>query len=552
MHEPTSPQSPDMAVRLTQLEQRLARLEEHAGLTTPPASPVAAAGPLPEAVAQRPQADDELEFEVGQVWFANIGIVVLAIGAGFALSQPFPGLPPWVPSAAGVGTAGALFLLSKLLGGSFALMAGYLRGAAMLLLFSSALRLYYFGAQPVLTTDTMAGRLVLPLVAAANLVIGFRRRSVWLTGTALLLGHLTLLAIGAPGFVLGGLPLLALVAVVLAVRADWPVLPIAAVLMAGATYLTWAVNNPPLTRAWKLLAEPASAPVALLAAMALIAAGVLWRKARAVETWADGAGALLNCAVGYGLLTMHALVIGGAGLLWLQLAAAVVLLGLAVAFWVRENSRMATFFYAMTGYLALSVAIMRSSALPEAFVWLSVQSLMVIATAIWFRSRFIVVANFAIYVAVVLGYMIAVRQETGISVFLGVVALASARIMNWKKDRLELKTELMRNSYLLAAFLIFPYALYHLVPTRHVALAWVGAALGYYGINLFIRSPKYRWMGHGTLLLTALYVVVVGVGRMSGAHRVLTFLVLGVVLVVVSLIFTRLRARRELVGGGEK
>jgi len=44
----------------------------------------------------------------------------------------------------------------------------------------------------------------------------------------------------------------------------------------------------------------------------------------------------------------------------------------------------------------------------DVFVWLSVQSVVVVATAIWFRSRLIVVANFAIFLAIVLGYVVLV------------------------------------------------------------------------------------------------------------------------------------------------
>jgi hypothetical protein len=229
----------------------------------------------------------------------------------------------------------------------------------------------------------------------------------------------------------------------------------------------------------------------------------------------------------------------------LHLAAFVVLLGVAVAFWRREQSRLATFFYAMTAYLALSLAIVKAVNGPAVFVWLSVQSVIVVATAIWFRSRFIVVANFLIYVLIVLGYVVAVKVESGISLGFGLVALASARILHWQQRRLELKTELMRNAYLVSAFVVFPYALYHLVAGKLVALAWVGLALFYYVANLVVRSPKFRWMGHGTLLLTALYLAIAGTSRFSPAYRVLSFLVLGTVLLAVSLVFTRLRKRRE-------
>jgi uncharacterized membrane protein len=83
------------------------------------------------------------------------------------------------------------------------------------------------------------------------------------------------------------------------------------------------------------------------------------------------------------------------------------------------------------------------------------------------------------------------------------------------------------------------------VPAAYVGLAWVAIALGYYGLNLIVRNRKYRWMGHGTLLMTALYLMISGIGRLEPVHRNLSLLILGVVLLVVSLIFTTLRVRQR-------
>ena len=59
----------------------------------------------------------------------------------------------------------------------------------------------------------------------------------------------------------------------------------------------------------------------------------------------------------------------------------------------------------MTGFVALSFAIIKATHPPDVFVWLSVQSVIVVATAIGLRSRFIVVANFAIYLAILACYV---------------------------------------------------------------------------------------------------------------------------------------------------
>jgi len=255
-------------------------------------------------------------------------------------------------------------------------------------------------------------------------------------------------------------------------------------------------------------------------------------------------GSVVNCG-GYVIFLLHTLASYGVVFAAANIAASLVFLGLAVMFWVRERSRYATFLYAMTGYAALSMALIKGFEAPELFVWLSAQSLLVVTTAIWFRSRFIIVANFLIYLGVVACYMALVRQESGISLGFVFVALTSARILKWQKDRLELKTELMRNAYLTSAFIVFPYALYHIVPQAWVALSWVGIALFYYGMNLLTQARKYRWMGHNTLLLTVVYILIMGIGRLEGTQRIISFLVLGTVLMVVSLVFTLIRARQH-------
>jgi hypothetical protein len=255
------------------------------------------------------------------------------------------------------------------------------------------------------------------------------------------------------------------------------------------------------------------------------------------------AAIFLNASVGFLIYLAHTLTCYQASFVGAQLAASVVLLLLAFPH-AREKDGIGSFVCAMSGFAALSFAILKATHPPDVFVWLSLQSVIVVATAIWLRSRFIIVANFVIYLGILAGYVAVAGQERGISIGFGVVALVTARLLGWKQQRLELKTGLMRNAYLIVAFLVFPYALYHLVPGAWVGLAWVGMALLYYVIAAVLHNRKYRWMAHATLLLTALYLAIVGISRLEPLFRNLSFLVLGAVLVIVSLVFTRLRMRR--------
>jgi len=542
-----------MDERVVQIEARLARLELQLGLEAmgQVAAPRRAAddrtpGPaMPmDGTAQpvRPPQEDTLELELGQNWFARAGILALAAGGAFMLTLPYPQLPPALPTIVGVAVATAVFATTRLLPRPFEVLSSCLRVASMALLYFAVLRLFYFGAVPALTTDSYFGRGLLLAAVALNVAIGWQRRSVWLTGLGLVTGYTTALAIGSGGFVLGVLFALALAGVLAAAKLKAPGLVFATIVLTFGTYLAWAFTHGAATGAPRMAASPAIAPAVALACLLVLAvAPFVHRGEAALETPLQNVTALANCVLGYAAFFLHTIVAFGPQFAPANMAASGLLLGLAVLFWTRRHSYVATFLYAMAGYVALSLAILKLSAPPNVFVWLSLQSLLVIATAIALRSRFIVVANFAIYVGIVLAYLVLKQQESGISIGFGVVALVSARLLNWQQHRLELKTELMRNAYLVSGFVMFPYGLNHLVSSRHVALAWVALAVGYYALGLLVRSPKYRWMGHGTLLLTAIYMLTIGTRNFEPVYRVVSFLVLGTVLLVVSLAFTRVR-----------
>jgi len=541
------PGDPTTAERLAQVEARLSRLEDYLQLDAGEAS-----APSPDASRRR---EDELEFKVGQNWFAAVGILVLVIGAAFTLSLPYAGMPDAAPSLIGYGVAAALFLLARAWRRTFELVAGNLRGAAMALLYFATLRLCYFGDRHALDAAAPAGQALLVLAAAANLALAIAWRSPWLAAIALASAFATALAVGSGWFALAAITASAAVAVIIVRAFRWPGFVLLGIALTYSTYLLWAIGDPLLGRPLAVAAGPPASLGFLLACAAVLAAGSWGRRPGEPEEAVSNLCALFNCGAAYGLFLVHGLLSFAPIFVAANAAASAVFLAMAVAFWARGRSRVATFVYAMTGYMALSFAIIRASDVPQVFIWLSLQSVVVVATAIWFQSRFIVVANFLIYAAIVIAYMALARVETGISLAFGLVALGTARLLNWQKDRLELKTELMRNAYLVSALVIFPYALYHLVPGAYVALAWVGVALLYYGMNLIVRNRKYRWMGHATLLFTALYLVVVGVNRLEPLHRNLSLLVLGSVLLIVSLVFTRLRSRgaapaRQAPGGG--
>jgi hypothetical protein len=226
-----------------------------------------------------------------------------------------------------------------------------------------------------------------------------------------------------------------------------------------------------------------------------------------------------------------------------HLTSSFIFLIMATLYWIKSESKFSTFFYSIAGYTALSVAIVAQFPKPDFFVWLCWQSLLVVSTALWFRSKIIIVANFVMYLIIFISYLIVAGTIGTVSLSFGLVALITARILNWQKNRLDLKTEIMRLSYLSAAFFIFPYALYHIVPKDYVSLSWTIVAIIYYVLSVILKNKKYRWMALLTFALTVLYILFVGTSNLDPIYRIVSFIVLGLVLLAISIFYGRVKSK---------
>ncbi len=435
---------------LQQLEQRIKRIEVHLNLSVEGEIEPLEERYIPQEAAKK--EEDALEYHIGQYWLAKIGIVVLAIGVAFLLTFPYQNLPPFLPSLFGYLIAAAIFGLSYYWRDSFSYISRYLLGGGLVLVYFSTMRLFFFSSQPVLT-DLKAEVVLLLLVVALNLVVSWRRRSIYLTAVGLTLGYITLILSNHAYFIFVMISVLSGLTVYFKLKFEWRNLIFLGIALSYFTHLNWFINNPLMGNELKLLAEPAGHVYFLLIYAVIFATGNYYRKKEQPED-----DVLITCTIlnGLGSFVLYFLITllqMKTELPFYHLIAAVVFLSLATTFWLKERSKYSTFTYSILGFIALSVAIIAGFDRPNFFILLSWQSLLVISVAIWFRSKIIVVANFYIYLIIFFAYLLMAGKVTTISLSFGIVALLSARIMNWQKNRLNLKTEVMRNSYLASAFL---------------------------------------------------------------------------------------------------
>lgn len=485
-----------------------------------------------------------IELQIGQFWFARAGILALTIGVIFLLTFPYHHLPPVFPSLIGYVLVGTLFVLSHFWRKSLSYLSRYLLGATIVLLYFATMRLYFFSQQPAVPNKSLVLFLLL-LAGGVSLIMALREKSIYLTGIALTLGYITAIAGGQAYFLFGMTTLMSVLAVYLTSKYRWNSLLILGILFTYFTYFIWFIHNPFLGNKLQIVSSPQINLWFLLLYAVIFSLANLFRDKNTPEDNMVIISTFLNSLGCYSLFLAQTVIGYPSHLFSYHLLASVIFITLSIVFWLQQKSKYSTFFFAVLGYVGLSIAIVAKFPRPDYFLWLCWQSLLVITTAIWFRSKIIILANFMIYLLIFVAYLALTGKVAAIGLSFGVVALLSARIMNWQKHRLDLKTEFMRNAYLTTALVIFPYALYHAVPAAYVSLAWVGIAIFYYILSVSLKNKKYRWMALLTLLLTVGYTFIVGIAELEAIYRIITFLVLGVVLLIISILYSRSKARSK-------
>jgi hypothetical protein len=496
---------------------------------------------IPENISE---TMDILEFRIGQYWFAKAGIIVLALGIVFLMTFPYQTLPSFFPSLIGYILVAGILTLSYLWRESLAFISRYLLGGGLILLYFATLRLHFFSDKPVLSNNAFFLALLI-IVVLISLIIAAKRKSVYLSSLILTLGYVTAVVSENSIIIFGILTLMAIVTVYLKLKYKWEGLFIYGIILTYFFHLIWFINNPFLGNRIQLVSSPGINTYFILLYAIIFALGNLLRSKEILENNFVIISTFLNSFGAYSLYFLITITKFSSHLVFSHLLASIVFLSLAIIFWTKEKSKFSTFFFAILGYSALSVAIITQFKLPNYFVWLCWQSLLVVTTALWFRSKIIVVANFVIFVIIFLAYIMISIHVGLVSISFGVVALLSARIMNWQRHRLELKTELMRNAYLFMAFVAIPYALYHSLPGRYISLSWVAVAIFYYLLSLVLKNKKYRWMALFTLLLSILYIFVIGIIKLEPVYRIVSFIVLGIVLIIISIAYAKIRAKTE-------
>ncbi|HKI78602.1 MAG TPA: hypothetical protein VKA26_08690 [Ignavibacteriaceae bacterium] len=536
-----NPSNEEVLNLLRDLDNRVGEIENHLGISKSEKIDAEEKESQPVTVIEElsnEEKEDRLELQIGQFWFAKLGIIIFFIGIAFLISFPFSNIPVTADIVFGYLLSILIFFLSNHWRESISHLSGYLLGGALFLFFFTTLRLKFFGNE-ALITSTLIETILLMIAVSASLLAAVKRESNYLILLSIFFGYATAIVSENPYAIFCLIIIMSLLSVSFLIKSKWYPFLFVGIFLTYFTHLVWFINNPVLGNELKMNSDPVVNLLFLIIYSIIFTIGIRLRKDNSIEDTPVIYSSFMNAAGCYGLFLFVSLMSKYESAAIYHLLASVTFLIFATVFWVKEKSRYSTFIYAMLGYFALTVAIIYQVKAPAYFNLLCWQSIIVISTAIWFRSKFIILANFIIYILIFIAYLVMEGKVSGISLSFGIAALLSARILNWKKDRLELKTEQMRNAYLLTALVIIPYALYHAMPSGFISVSWIIVAIIYYVLSVVLKSKKYRWMALFTLGLTVGYVFIIGITNEDPIYKIVSFLALGFVMLIISIIYSK-------------
>jgi hypothetical protein len=532
--------------QLFSLELRIRRLEAamaYSGVKAPE-------GTEEQMLTASPAADsgeDEekgLESRIGRFGLAWMGNIVLLFGITF-LNQYMMNLGHQVVAAAlGYIAAAGIFLISGSLKKSNQPLSFMFRLNAQALLFYVTMRLHFFSAVPLIPGRSVSVLLLL-IIVAVQVYLALRDKSQSSAALAVLFSIITAVLSDATVFILPLLIITAAGAVYYFKHFSWRSLLVMSILLTYSSLVIWMLGDPLMGHPVKLIQEKYLSVAGLLSLGAIYSIILIFR-----ENDPDEDDFLIGITMTNGILfTLSLLFVVvsyfSTGYVILFSGITLCCLIYSTILHSRSSWNFASAFYALYGFMALSIALYGLFGLPEVYLLLAVQSLLVVSMALWFRNKLIVLMNSMLFLGILAVYMLTSKPDNGVNFSFAIVALLTARIINWQKTRLKIETDLIRNLYMIEGFVMVLYALIHAVPKQFVTLSWTMAALLYFLLSIVLKNVKYRYMALGTMICAAFYLFIVDLARIDLVYRILALLFLAAISIGISIYYSNRLRKRE-------
>jgi hypothetical protein len=536
----------EISEKLISFEERLQRLENLFSTAQKPVQVSEEFQTIPETLDIKKEiaasTSESNIFEYGLAW---LGSCILLLGMIFLMMFTINHWGGMVSCSLGLASAVVIFLLSKYLRGSFPYMSYLFTICGYLLIFYAFLKLHFFVSDPVITNRAAVVSLMI-VTLGAMIYHSYRIKSEFMAILGILLLQLTALFIDKTHFTLSLLVITSGLVLYLFHTFSWKTLLIISIFTIYISHITWLLSNPLMGHPVGVVSQHQNNLIYLFLYGSIFSLLTFVHSKNRVANDIYNIAIILN-GLGFSfVLVLVVLAFFMSNYILIFLGISIVCLVYSIIMNYKIERKFDSSFYVNFSFMALSIAVYGNANLPGSYIFLAWQSLVVLAIAIWYRSSIIVLMNILLYVTILIAYMATSKPIDAYNISFVIISIVSARILNWKKERLVLKTDLIRNAYLVITFFAMLFMLYHAVPKNYVTVSWGLASVFYIILSVLLKNNKYRLMAIMTLLVTVFYLFIFDLSKMEIGYRIMAFIFVGSTILGVSIYYTKkLKKKKE-------
>ncbi len=423
-----------------------------------------------------------IEFGIGEYGMAWLGNIVLLFGVTFLTQNIHNSGNALFAAIVGYTIVAAIYIASFYARKAYSYLSKLLFFNGHIILYYLTLRLYYFQDNPVIENPAIV-LILLVLVTAYFLFMAYKKQSQFQFGFVLLLLLGSGVVSNSTHFILTITLVISILSLLMYQRFNWIKMLFFFITIIYFVQLNWLLNNPIITKLPQFRNEHE------FGIIYLIANAVVFSFLAILPKKEDNSEELIISAIiwnGLGFTTVLALtVVTYFTKQFIFICGIISFFCLLYSFLLKKKSflKIAAPLYAIYGFVAMSIFIYGIFLLPKAYLFLAVQSFLVVSVALWFRSRFMVIANIFLFILLLILYLKEPVNDVGTNFAFMLVAFITARVINWKKERLNLKTDFIRNLFLISGFIMTLISFYHAMPKSYITVSWIAAGILFFFLS---------------------------------------------------------------------
>jgi hypothetical protein len=524
--------------KLDAFEKRIAHLEENLGITS--AAVHSNENQLSgETKLHFPQ---KLGFEsrIGGYGLALLGNIVLLFGIIFLSQYIQNNGYPFLSAVFGFISAGSIFLAAYLSRKSVTYLSSVFYLTANIMLYYVVLRLHYFTDLPLIGNSYVSLILIFAVIAG-QVYISVRKKSQLYACLAILLVITTGILDSRTLLMLGSATLLSAGTVFLLFQYGWRYISTTSLFLIYLTFLVWLIMNQTIQNVPGHLPFHQYSHIYLLMCAGIFSFVALIPPKEKVSIGFVMSFLLINGILFSFILAFFVMKFFPVNYSLLFIIISFFCIIYSIILKTFSKWKFSPAFYAMYGFVAISISVFGIFNPPYIFLLLALQGLFVAIIALWFRSRILVSMNAVLFHLLLVSYIIISPSINSINFTFTCVSLISAWIFIKKKQLLELDSNLLPNIYTVTTFIMLLFSLYKFVPPQYVTLSWTLTAISYFAASILFKNVNYRWIAILTMISTALYLFIVDLSRISIAYRIIAFLFLAIISISISIYYSRIK-----------